>query len=61
MLRATQTFHVGTKDGTRTIENGATLEDDDPIVKSCAVFFEPADDGEQKPAKARRPAASKKS
>jgi hypothetical protein len=44
MQRATTTFHVGTKDGTRTIETGTLLEDSDPIVKGCSMFFEPDED-----------------
>lgn len=50
MQRATTTFHISTKNGTRTVENGAVLEDDDPAVKGCPMFFTPADD-EPKPAK----------
>jgi hypothetical protein len=55
MHRATETFHTGD----RTITAGDLLEDDDPVVKACEAYFEPADD-ESKSAKktpARRTSA----
>jgi hypothetical protein len=44
MQRATQTFHVGTENGTRTITAGDLLEDGDPIVKGREIYFKPTDE-----------------
>lgn len=41
MLRAKETFHVGTADGTRTFAEGDLV---DAAPKGCEDFFEPADD-----------------
>jgi hypothetical protein len=58
MLRAKETFHVGTADGTRTFAEGDLV---DAAPKGCEAFFEPAEDEPKttKKTQARRAPAAK--
>lgn len=56
MLRATQTFHVGTKDGTRTINEGDLLDPVDEAVKGNEALFEDSGQERKTPARSKKPA-----
>lgn len=57
-IRALDTLHVGTADGTRTLYKGDVVDDDDPIVVDREHMFETVPEGHSKPA---RKTATKKS
>lgn len=60
MQRATQTFHMPTREGWRTIAAGDELADDDQAVQNAPQYFVPVDDAaEPEPPKRGRRSSAK--